>query len=436
VTRPGDFGQAAARSPLLWGGAAAMGFYGLVHSRVLDHGLVTRYCASHPVEYITTTMFFVGLAALLIRWLETAVQASRLSEPLLGPIPSGGQPVGDCEELLARLDRLPGSRQQDYLVGRVRDALEYVRRWGSPENLDEQLRYLADQDAAQLHARYALVRVIIWAIPMLGFLGTVMGLTMAIANLDVTVLEESSLEVVSGLAVAFDTTALALALSLLLMFAQFLTDRRESALLAEVDEQASAELEGRFEHVASTPDGQLTAIRRMTGHVVHATERLVQRQAELWQQSLDSAAARWAEMGKTAGEQLQQALKWALAEGLRSHAEQLAAAEQEAAVRTAARWEGLQQSQAQQVEALRGLQSTMVQQGDVLGRAVEASGQVTRLQDALNRNLSALAGAKNFEQTVMSLAAAIHLLNARLADAPAPGLDVDIESPSRPSKAA
>jgi hypothetical protein len=264
----------------------------------------------------------------------------------------------------------------------------------------------------------------------------VIGLTMAIANLDVQVLEESSLEVVSGLAVAFDTTALALALSLLLMFAQFLTDRRESNLLADVDEQAAAELEGRFEHIAPTPDGQLLAVRRMAETVVEAAEQLVHRQAELWQQSLDAAARHWAEMAQGSGEQLERALNGALAEGLRAHAGQLAAAEQEAADRAVARWDSFQRSQAQQVEALRGLQSAMVQQGDVLARAVEASGQVTRLQDALNRNLAALAGAKNFEQTVMSLAAAIHLLNARLADAPDRELAVDIESPSRSPKAA
>ena len=51
--------------------------------------------------------------------------------------------------------------------------------------------------------------------------------------------------------------------------------------------------------------------------------------------------------------------------------------------------------------------------------AVEAAGEVTRLEDVLNRNLATLAGAKHFEQTVMSLAAAIHLLNARLAETPA-----------------
>jgi len=359
-----------------------------------------------------------------------------MDEPLLGPIPAGGQPLSDCEVLLAQVDQRPESHEQDYLVRRVRESLEYVRRWETAENLDEQLRYLSDRDAAQLSARSALVKVIIWAIPMLGFLGTVMGLTMAIANLDIQVLEQSTLEVVGGLAVAFDTTALALALSLLLMFAQFLTDRQETALLEEVDQRASDELEGRFRHVAATPDGQLTAVRRMAETVVEMSEQLVQRQAAIWQKSLDAAAERWTEMTQTAGRQVEQALGGALAESLKNHAEQLAAAEQVAAERAEGRWDLMARSQSQQIEALGAIQSAMVKQGDVLGRAIEASGEVTRLQDALNRNLSALSGAKNFEQTVMSLAAAIHLLNARLAQVPDEQSGVELDHSTPATKAA
>jgi hypothetical protein len=52
------------------------------------------------------------------------------------------------------------------------------------------------------------------------------------------------------------------------------------------------------------------------------------------------------------------------------------------------------------------------------------------LEQKLNDNLQALAGSKNFEDTVMSLAATIHLLNSRLA----PSIDslrrVDLGGPS------
>ena len=45
----------------------------------------------------------------------------------------------------------------------------------------------------------------------------------------------------------------------------------------------------------------------------------------------------------------------------------------------------------------------------------DGSGIISALEQKLNDNLQALAGAKNFEDTVMSLAATIHLLNSRLA---------------------
>jgi hypothetical protein len=63
------------------------------------------------------------------------------------------------------------------------------------------------------------------------------------------------------------------------------------------------------------------------------------------------------------------------------------------------------------------LQTTVTRQAEVLERVVQAVGEIAQLEDALNRNLNALAGAKHFEQTVTSLAAAINLLNARVAEA-------------------
>ena len=49
-----------------------------------------------------------------------------------------------------------------------------------------------------------------------------------------------------------------------------------------------------------------------------------------------------------------------------------------------------------------------------MSRVLAATGAITSLERKLNDNLQALAGSKNFEDTVMSLAATIHLLNSRL----------------------
>lgn len=436
MTKASNLLQAAARSAILWGGLAAAGFYGLIHGEVLTGQFIQRYFASHPVEYVATTMFFVGLAVLALKLIEIARQYSTLSQPVLGPTAPSGHRIEECQVMLDRLARLPGGPRNDYLVRRLREAIEHVRRRGSADSLDEHLKYLADLDAARAHASFALVRVIIWAIPILGFLGTVIGITLAIANLAPEALEDSLPEVTAGLGVAFDTTALALGLSIVLMLAQFVTDRAESALLARVDARAAAELEGRFEQAAPGGDGQLAAVRRMAETVIQASQQLVGRQAELWRASMEAASARWTQMAEAARKQLQAALSAALADALKQHAQRVAAIEHSAAEQNRRHWDQVQRTQAQNAQAMASLQAAIAGQADVLGRAVEAAGEVARLEDALNRNLSTLAGAKHFEQTVISLAAAIHLLNARLAQSPADIPPVQLETDPHRTQAA
>lgn len=344
---------AAATSPILWGALAGTGFFALVHAGVLGREFFPRYCAGHPVNYTETYLFFAGLAVLAIKAVNLAAQRQGLAAALLGPVPRGGQSVVESESLLARLQKLSPLRQDDYLVRRLREGLQYVRRRESAEGLDEHLKHLSDLDNERAHAGFGLLRLIVWAIPILGFLGTVIGITMAIASLKPNALEESMLEVTAGLGVAFDTTALALALSIILMFVQYYVDRAETALLAEVDERAEAELIGRFPHLAAPQDHDSAAVRRLAETMIQSLEQLVRRQAELWRSSLDAAQDRWAHMASEAGRQLQSALASSLGETL----------------------------------------------------AVHARGQ---------------SEARRFEETVASLAAAIHLLNARLGETPHP----------------
>jgi hypothetical protein len=336
---------------------------------------------------------------------------------LLEPIPQGRQTAGDCGLLLSRLARASGGGEE-CLVRRLHDGLEHVSRTGSAATLDEHLKHLADVDAERAHAGYGLMRLIVWAIPILGFLGTVIGITMAIASLKPNALEESMVEVTAGLGVAFDTTALALALSIILMFVQFYVDRAESGLLAAVDERVQAELLGRFADAGAAPDGQLVLLRRMGQTMIESMDGLVRRQAELWRSTIDAAQKRWTELADAAGRHLHAALSAALTDSLRAHAQELVAAERAAAEKSQRSWSEAQRALVQSSETLVAVQGALADKAEVLARAVEATLCVAKLEETLNHNLAALAGAKNFEETVMSLAAAIHLLNARLGDLP------------------
>jgi biopolymer transport protein ExbB/TolQ len=413
--------RAIVLSPLLWGLAVAVVFFYLIAARV-PAGLfgqdvqdfLYRYCASHWVLYTEVSAFFVGMAALLVKRLDVAEQLTTLKSQLLGPIPPGGQTAEDCSMLLQQLDRAPASQQDSYLVRRLREAVLHVRRKGYAEELDQELKALADLDDSRANGSYSLVRVIIWAIPILGFLGTVIGITMAIAQLNPKQLEESLNTVIGSLGIAFDTTALALTLSMFLMFTQYAVDKSEQRLLAAVDQRVDDELSQRFllHKTAGHPD--VAVVRRMAETVIEASATLVERQAEVWKSTIAEAHAHWSQSLHSAYGQVEQALSQATSQAMQAHARQITQTSEAMARQNHEHLVQVQQMMAENLQAMREHQQQLIQQGEVLRGVVEATGGVARLEEALNRNLSALAGTHNFEETLESLAAVIHLLNARL----------------------
>ncbi|HPM84511.1 MAG TPA: MotA/TolQ/ExbB proton channel family protein [Candidatus Anammoximicrobium sp.] len=408
--------------PLLLGAALCSVFYVLVYRGPLNLPAVHRYFASHPVLIIETGLFFVGLAALGLKAVDVLLQYWALNVVRLDEPPAAGQKIDDVGSLIQQLDQQSSSVRQSYLGRRVREVLQAIQRKGSAEGLDEDLKYMSDLDAARQQDSYGLVRIVIWATPMLGFLGTVVGITHALGDLDpqelATNIQKAMEGLLSGLYVAFDTTALALTLSMVLMFIQFLFDRVETQALSLVDTQANEMLVGRFQEVGAGRDPYLASVERMSGRVLQASEDLVRRQAEIWERTIQAADERWGQLVLSAGGQVQSALQGALEHSLQNHAAELAKVERDAGERAARRWEQLQIALSENARIMRGQQEEMVRQAELMAQVVKATGEVLGLEQALNENLRALSGAKNFEDTVMSLSAAIHLLNARLGKSP------------------
>ncbi|GAB4542775.1 MAG: MotA/TolQ/ExbB proton channel family protein [Pleurocapsa sp.] len=104
--------------------------------------------------------------------------------------------------------------------------------------LDDSSFYLSSSESS-----YSVPRILIWAIPLLGFIGTVVGISQAVNGFsgflensgDVEQIKEGIGVVTSGLAVAFDTTLLALFFSVLVMIPLVLVERYEYRLLLGID---------------------------------------------------------------------------------------------------------------------------------------------------------------------------------------------------------
>src|SRR4029078_1289698 len=116
-------------------------------------------------------------------------------------------------------------------------------RAGSLPQLMELIREASSLDQEQAAGRFTLTRYILYLLPVIGFIGTVEGISKALMNISRVLPMVKDLDgfmgnltsVTSALQIAFDSTLLALFLSAALMLVQTLVYRRAEDLLARVD---------------------------------------------------------------------------------------------------------------------------------------------------------------------------------------------------------
>jgi biopolymer transport protein ExbB/TolQ/uncharacterized protein YukE len=131
------------------------------------------------------------------------------------------------------------------LPRRVRQLVSYLQDSRSPSvsQLMEVNREGSGLDQEQVAGRFTLTRYILYLLPVIGFIGTVEGISRALMNISKVLPMVKELDgflsnltgVTSALQIAFDSTLLALFLSAALMLVQTLVFRRSEELLAKVD---------------------------------------------------------------------------------------------------------------------------------------------------------------------------------------------------------
>lgn len=142
----------------------------------------------------------------------------------------------------------PGAAFDDddrILPGRIRQLMSFSKESGTPSvtQLMEVNRESSGLDQEQVTGRFTLTRYILYLLPVIGFIGTVEGISKALMNISRVLPMVKNLDgfltnltsVTSALQIAFDSTLLALFLSAALMLVQTLVFRRSEDLLARVD---------------------------------------------------------------------------------------------------------------------------------------------------------------------------------------------------------
>lgn len=268
----------------------------------LENETALRYLTGHPISKLSVAMFLIGASSLLMIAFNIFSQFATEGELRFAPLSDSdfldASKTDDEEAAVAfgqQLLESPRSVQSHYLWQRLTNSLLYVYRNGSAAGVDDEMKYLAELDLDRQQQRYSLVRILIWATPMLGFLGTVLGISQALGGISVGADNdfESMMNGLRGsLYVAFDTTALALTLSMVLMFVQFLVDRFETQLLAVVDQRTRSEIYRQFESASGSTEED--SVERLGQHLLLATREMMMTQTDIWKRTIGSAEQAWA----------------------------------------------------------------------------------------------------------------------------------------------
>jgi biopolymer transport protein ExbB/TolQ len=123
----------------------------------------------------------------------------------------------DAREYSRALEALPEA-EQDYLLPRtLLSALQRFATTGSIQAVSDTIKENCDIESDRLDSELSMVRYIAWAIPSIGFIGTVRGIGDALGQAYKAVEGDIS-GVTASLGVAFNSTFVALVLSIIIMF--------------------------------------------------------------------------------------------------------------------------------------------------------------------------------------------------------------------------
>ena len=198
------------------------------------------------VQYATTLLMFWCLGILVLKAVNIRKQRrAMLIQALPESIDEEITP-NNLKEFHDNLINFPKPLRNTYIVNRIRKALEffYVRQ-NNPE-VAQMITSQSEVDAAKVAGSYSMVKVFLWAIPIMGFIGTVVGIGGAIGGFDavlgageggdMSAIKEPLTKVLGDMGVAFDTTLLALVFSIILSFPASALQNQEDDLVTDTDE--------------------------------------------------------------------------------------------------------------------------------------------------------------------------------------------------------
>ncbi len=193
------------------------------------------------------TIIIAGWAFILsiLRFGEMRSQRKLLGADLMNLPPGIVIVPEDCREYQRRLEHLP-PKERDYVVPRVlENALKRFGATGDVQDASTTVHNVCESESARLDAELAILRFGVWATPALGFVGTVRGIGLALQGAQLAMQGDTS-AVTGGLGISFNSTLVALTLSIVLVYTLHELQLAQERLVLDTEHYTDEQLISRM----------------------------------------------------------------------------------------------------------------------------------------------------------------------------------------------
>jgi biopolymer transport protein ExbB/TolQ len=200
-------------------------------------------------DFEQETCFILLLWALAIMGLkgwDGILERRMLDRQLIPPAEGVSILPEDTREYARPVQALPPHQRRLLLP---RTLLTALHRFASTRNVQDAstaVRAVCEAESDRLDSELALVRYIAWAIPSVGFIGTVRGIGAALGEAHKAV-EGDITGVTANLGVAFNSTFVALLLSIVLMFVLYQLQQFQERLVLDTQNYCDENLVSRLQ---------------------------------------------------------------------------------------------------------------------------------------------------------------------------------------------
>jgi len=365
-----------------------------------------------PVQWLELLCFFVVVLFMILKSRIIRYQIQHIYDDT-AQLSAMNMDNEDDLQLLRKRIHDEELDQKSILLGRLDRGLALWLATKDVGRVGSWMSSEASRDNAMSDLTYTLARTMMWAIPILGFIGTVQGLSSAVGGFgdflsgaaDLAAIKGAIADVTIGLGVAFDTTFLALMLVTIIQFPLSSLMRREATLLGEIE----VYIDEHFVSRLPSAEQQAVVIENLEDSIEAAFRRYIpdpDRYEEVFTESIEKAGTVVEKQFESFTQKYVDARKQATDDEVQALAGALESAHLKAA-----------ELANQYARSADGIQSAL---GDSLAKAAQAAGDVAKqvdtiadlgakiqellqVEQALERAVAGIAGADEFQKTFAQL---------------------------------